>query len=125
MPRAVCIVDSDASVREGLSRVVESAGYEVRRFDSVEAFVGGTQALGAGCAVVDLTDADSGTPAVRARLTVVATLVPMIVLSTTWALVLSSASRWTRSRCSIRSAGCRGAPRRADRRIPGRRATMA
>jgi FixJ family two-component response regulator len=82
MPRAVCIVDSDASVRDGLSRVVESAGYEVRRFTSVEAFVGGTQALGAACAVVDLADAASGTPAIRARLTLVATLVPMIVLST-------------------------------------------
>jgi FixJ family two-component response regulator len=82
MTRAVCIVDSDASVREGLSRVVESAGYEVRRFASVEAFVGGTQALGAACAVVDFTDAASETPAIRARLTVMATLVPMIVLST-------------------------------------------
>jgi FixJ family two-component response regulator len=82
MTRAVCIVDSDASVRDGLSRVVESAGYEVRRFASVEAFVGGTQALGAACAVVDLTDAASGTPAIRARLMVVASLVPMIVLST-------------------------------------------
>src|SRR5688572_13475580 len=41
------------------------------------------------------------------------------------ALVLFSESRWTRPRCSIRSAGCRGAPSRADRRFPGRRATMA
>lgn len=82
MARAVCIVDSDASVREGLSRVVESAGYEVRGFASVDAFVGGTQALSAGCAVVDLGDAGSRSPAVRARLMVMATLVPMIVLST-------------------------------------------
>lgn len=102
MPRAVCIVDSDASVREGLSRVVESAGYEVRRFDSVEAFVGGTQALGAGCAVVDLTDADSGTPAVRARLTVVATLVPMIVLSTTDGAHRHSAARELGARAFFR-----------------------
>lgn len=78
---ALYIVDTDASVREGLVRLAESAGFEPRPCLNAQAFVrlvpDGTPA----CAVVDLSDAGLRDPAIRARLAVVASRVPMIALS--------------------------------------------
>lgn len=81
MARALYIVDTDASVREGLSRVAESAGFESRPCASTKAFLLEAQTRGAACAVVDLSDAGLLEPPIRARLAVVATMLPVIALS--------------------------------------------
>jgi FixJ family two-component response regulator len=81
MAHALYIVDTDASVREGLSRLAESAGFEARPFPSAEAFLRKAYSANGACAVVDLSDAGLLKPAIRARLAVVATLLPVVALS--------------------------------------------
>lgn len=75
------VVDTDASVREALSRLAESAGFEPMPCKDAEDFLGqGPHGNGA-CALVDLSDASLRKPAIRARLTVLATMLPLITLS--------------------------------------------
>jgi FixJ family two-component response regulator len=79
--RALYIVDSDLSVREGLTRLATSAGFEARPCASAEAFLGETYSGNAACALVDICDAGLRDPALRARLTAIATHLPIIALS--------------------------------------------
>jgi FixJ family two-component response regulator len=79
--RALYIVDADASVREGLTRLAVSAGFEAHPCASAEAFLGEANSAQAACAVVDVSDAGLRDPAIRARLSVLATLLPFIALS--------------------------------------------
>jgi FixJ family two-component response regulator len=78
--RALYIVDSDLSVREGLTRLATSAGFEARPCASAEAFLGDYLGNGA-CALVDICDAGLRDRALRARLTAIATHLPIIALS--------------------------------------------
>lgn len=75
------IVESDLSVREGLTRLAASAGFEAKPCASAEAFLSEADYGNAACAVVDISDADMRDPALRARLTAVATFLPIIALS--------------------------------------------
>ena len=80
--RALYIVDTDAAVREGLSRLAESAGLEPRPCKDAEEFVQqASQARGA-CVLIDLSDAGLRKPATLARLSVLASRLPVIALST-------------------------------------------
>jgi FixJ family two-component response regulator len=79
--RALYIVDSDLSVREGLARLAASAGFDARPCASAEAFLGEANSGGAACALVDICDAGLRDPALRARLTLLATHLPIIALS--------------------------------------------
>jgi len=79
--RPLYVVDTDASVREGLSRLAESAGFEPRPCEDAAAFVGQVLESNAACALVDLSDAGLRKPAIRARLSVLATMLPVIALS--------------------------------------------
>jgi FixJ family two-component response regulator len=79
--RPLYIVDTDASVREGLARLAESAGFEPRPCKDAEAFLGAAPDGSGACALVDLSDAALRDPGVRARLSVLATRLPMIALS--------------------------------------------
>jgi FixJ family two-component response regulator len=79
--RALYIVDSDLSVREGLTRLATSAGFEARPCASAEAFLGEAYSGNAACALVDICDAGLRDPALRARLTAIATHLPIIALS--------------------------------------------
>lgn len=79
--RALYIVDSDLSVREGLTRLAASAGFDAKPCASAEAFLGEAHSGDAACAVVDISDAGLRDPALRARLTVLAMLLPIIALS--------------------------------------------
>lgn len=54
MRSEVFVVDDDASVRTALQRLLGSAGYSVRTFDSAEAFLAARAQLGPGCLVLDL-----------------------------------------------------------------------
>jgi FixJ family two-component response regulator len=80
-PLALYIVDGDASVREGLTRLAVSAGFEARPCASAEAFLGDASSASAACAVVDMCDVGLRDPAIRARLTALATHLPVIALS--------------------------------------------
>ena len=79
--RALYIVDSDLSVREGLTRLATSAGFEAKPCASAEAFLLEAGSANAACALVDICDAALRDPALRARLTAVATSLPIIALS--------------------------------------------
>jgi FixJ family two-component response regulator len=79
--RPLYIVDTDASVREGLARLAESAGFEPRPCQSIEDFLRRAEIGSGACALVDLSDAGLRKPVVHARLSVVATMLPLIALS--------------------------------------------
>ena len=79
--RALYIVDADASVREGLTRLAVSAGFDAHPCASAEAFLGEANSAQAACAVVDVCDAGLKDPAILARLSVLAALLPVIALS--------------------------------------------
>jgi FixJ family two-component response regulator len=79
--RALYVVDTDASVREGLSRLATSAGFAPQPFACAETFIGEARAGNAACALLDLSDAGLRKPEVRARVSVVASWLPMIALS--------------------------------------------
>jgi len=57
MPGAptVCIVDDDDSVRESLTGLLRSIGYDARPFASAEEFLATPDALLADCAILDVT----------------------------------------------------------------------
>jgi len=50
----VFVIDDDASVRKGLSRLLRSAGFEVETFASAELFLGREHYDGIGCIVLDV-----------------------------------------------------------------------
>ncbi|MFC6673077.1 response regulator transcription factor [Marinobacterium aestuariivivens] len=50
----IFLVDDDSSVRDSLCLALHHAGFEVRSFDSGEAFVEAYRADGLGCLVLDL-----------------------------------------------------------------------
>ena len=79
--RALFIVDSDVSVREGLARLASSAGFEAKPCASAEAFLLEAGSGTAACALVDICAAELRNPALRARLMAVATFLPIIALS--------------------------------------------
>jgi FixJ family two-component response regulator len=80
--RPLYIVDTNASVREGLSRLAGSAGFEPRAYKSIEAFLDQQAADGGGaCAVIDLSDAGLRQGVIRERLATLAGKLPVIALS--------------------------------------------
>jgi FixJ family two-component response regulator len=81
LARLVYVVDPDASVREGLGRLVESHGFEARRCDRLRDFVAQAPRHAGLCALVDLSDTDLGEPALRAQLRTLGALLPLIALS--------------------------------------------
>ena len=78
---ALYIVDTDAAVRDGLSRLVKSAGFEPKPCNNAEAFVQQVADSNAACALLDLSDIGLDDPVVRARLRILATLLPVVALS--------------------------------------------
>jgi len=50
----VFVIDDDASVRKGLTRLLRSAGYEIEAFDSADSFLARERYEGTGCIVLDL-----------------------------------------------------------------------
>jgi FixJ family two-component response regulator len=76
----VYIVESDLSVREGLTRLAASAGFEAKPCACAEALLLEAPSGNAACAVLDISDLRDA--ALRARLTVLALHLPIIALST-------------------------------------------
>jgi len=79
--RIVYVVEADASVRQGLVRLVDSSGLEPRPFECVEAFLGQAPAPRAACALLDVSSAALRDPALRSRLRARAATLSVIALS--------------------------------------------
>ncbi len=81
LTRVVYIVDTDESVRQGLSRLVDSAGLESMPCESIDAFL--RQATGGhvACALLDVSGLRLHEPALWSRLRAAAAEVPVIALS--------------------------------------------
>lgn len=54
LPVLISIVDDDASVREGLSRLLSSVGFRVNTFASAEAYLSSEQPRRADCLILDV-----------------------------------------------------------------------
>ena len=63
LARVVYIVDADESVRQGLARLVDSAGLESGPCDSIEAFLGQTPGTRIACALLDVSALPEDEPA--------------------------------------------------------------
>ena len=79
--RVIYIIDSDQSVREALSRLVDSAGLESKPCDSVDAFLRQIPGGGDACALLEVSSPDLRDPMVRSRLRAIVGTVPIIALS--------------------------------------------
>ena len=77
----VYIVDTDRSVREGLARVLDSAGLESTPCESLEGFLRQAPGASAACAVLDISVLHEGQDAVLSRLRGLAATIPIIALS--------------------------------------------
>lgn len=79
--RIVYIVDGDASVREGLARLMDAAGLEPRPCVSVEEFLTMVQKVPSACVLLDLPGVWDCEASVRTLLFAVAGRLPVIALS--------------------------------------------
>lgn len=77
----VYVVDADASVRQGLARLVQAAGLDARPCESTAAFLGQAAAGRRACALLDVSDLMQCEPAQWAKLSAAAHAMPIIALS--------------------------------------------
>ena len=78
----IYIVESDESVKQGLRRLVESAGLTARPCSCVKDFLRQAAEESAGCALLDIGCQDLGEPGLRSQLLGITAAVPFIALST-------------------------------------------
>ncbi len=86
MPKArealiIYIVDDDDSVRTGLSRLMRSAGFEVRAFGSADRFLDEVREEGSACILLDMTLPRTTGVQVQGRLKHRGIRFPVIVVS--------------------------------------------
>jgi len=86
MPEAVAacvvyVVQADESVRNGLQRVIDSAGLESAPCKSLDAFLAQTPGRNVACALLDISGLRACAPTLWARLRTMAARVPVIALS--------------------------------------------
>ena len=81
LARVVYIVDADESVRQGLTRLVDSAGLESQAYASIEAFLRQAPSADVACAVLDIASLRLHDPSLRSQLRAVTAAVPIIALS--------------------------------------------
>jgi FixJ family two-component response regulator len=79
--RVVYIVDPDESVRQGLARLVDSAGLESRPCGSIDAFLRQAPGAHVACALLDVSGDRLREPAVRLQVRALAAAMPVIALS--------------------------------------------
>lgn len=78
---AVFLVDDDASVRRGLSRLLKTHGYDVRAFPSAVDFLQALSGDEAGCVILDLDMPDINGIEAQRRLANAAATLPVIFLT--------------------------------------------
>ena len=81
MPVQVHVVDDDASIRTALVRLLGSEGYEVRAFDSAQAFLVQFDPQARGCVLLDVAMPVLDGPAVQERLIERGSAMPVIFLT--------------------------------------------
>ena len=81
LARVVYVVEPDASVREGLRRLVESHGLEARPCDCLREFLRQAPQAASACALLDLSSQELGQAALRSQLRALSTALPVIALS--------------------------------------------
>jgi FixJ family two-component response regulator len=81
LARVIYVVEPDASVREGLGRLVESHGFEARPCGCLRDFLAQAPREAGLCALVDLSGSELDDPALRAQLRALGALLPVIALS--------------------------------------------
>lgn len=91
--RVVYIVDADPSVREGMARLLTSAGLESRPCPSIESFLHEAAGVTSACALLDLGAGGLGKPALQSRLQAVAALMPLIAITADDGLVARQRAR--------------------------------
>lgn len=101
-PRLVYVVEEDASVREGLSRLMDSAGFEVLPCASVAEFLQCVDGVNYACVLLDLNTVRKCEPGIRAVLQAVAGLLPIIALTDIGASVTSRYARNVGARLCFR-----------------------
>lgn len=79
--RVVYIVDTDESVRQGLARVVDSAGLASQPCTSIDAFLRAAPGSFHACALLDISSPRLCDAALRAQLRALAASIPIIALS--------------------------------------------
>lgn len=77
----VYIVDADASVRQGLARLMDAAGLEARPCESAAAFLRQAPPRRCVCALIDVSDLMQYEPDPWAQLRTAARAMPLIALS--------------------------------------------
>jgi len=80
-PLIVYVIDSDASVRASLARVLRSAGLEPKPFESPRAFFAAVDRASPACLLMDIDMSPGGTQKLQARLKKNGSDVPLIALS--------------------------------------------
>lgn len=77
----VYIVDDDDAVRDGIARLIRSAGLEPRAYDSAEAFLNDVSDAPHACVLLDITMPRLTGPQVQARLNERRISLPVITVS--------------------------------------------
>jgi len=80
-PRIVYVVERDAPVRDGLTRLLDSAGFEARPCASIPAFLERVRSMHPACVLLDVWEARRCEPTLHAALLAVARVLPVIALS--------------------------------------------
>lgn len=105
----VYILDDDDAVRDGLARLLRSAGLVPQPFAAAEQFLAAVSDASRGCVLLDITMPSMSGPQVQACLNERKIALPVIAIS---ARACSCASRWMRRRCWMPSSGCSSAAER-------------
>ena len=80
-PRLVFVVDDDSSARNGLTRLLRTAGHDVRAFASAEEFLDGFDPETSGCLVLDARMPGMSGEELQAELAARGVGLPVIVVS--------------------------------------------
>jgi FixJ family two-component response regulator len=79
--QVVYLVDDQAAVLKALSRLLDSAGFEVQAFSSAQDFLARDASAQQGCLVLDLSMPDMGGLALQQQLAARASVLPIIFLT--------------------------------------------
>jgi len=77
----VFVIDDDADVRDGLSRLLRSAGWDVEGFASARPFLDRAQSAVIGCILLDISMPDMSGPEMHVHLSSLGITLPVIYLT--------------------------------------------
>lgn len=77
----VCVVDDDVSVRESLTELLRSTGYDARPFASAVELLAGDAPLFSSCAILDVTMPGMSGPELQDRLVALGHRLPIVFIT--------------------------------------------